>query len=105
VKTRKVRRKAKLSELICGIPNVFQVQWKTADQRELVLKAAIALRGHLEFIAELIGLVKAQGGSTNIQINVFAHMPLVRKVLEGFPEAFNAVDQTLREVLNGNSGS
>jgi hypothetical protein len=104
VEPRMIRRKAILSDLLkkAGVP-ITQVNWKTADPRELILKASMTAKGNLEFIAQLIGLIKKdQGAQQNIQINVFEMMPIVRATLMQHPAALAAVDKAMRDAMNGN---
>jgi DNA-binding CsgD family transcriptional regulator len=101
---RKVRKTAKLSELLCTVPNIFQVRWKIADPRELILKAVIAGKAQLELIAQIIGVIK-KTEAANVQINfqtVVNAMPIVVEVLRRFPDAEKAVrDRLMLEYKGG----
>lgn len=97
------KRKARLSELLkkTGQP-VSSWQWKIADPRELVLKAAMTAKANLELLAKLIGLIKEPGITNNLQVNVYELMPIVKATLEKHPLALAAVDRAIKDAMNGN---
>jgi len=80
----KVRKKALLSELIAGVPNIFTISYKIADPRELILKTAVVLRGQLEMIAQLSGeLMAAKIEVHNTQVNIHQDMsPATARLVE-----------------------
>lgn len=46
--------------------------------------------------------LEKQGGTTNVQINVFEVMPIIRATLMMYPDALAAVDRAIKEGMNGN---
>lgn len=100
IKRVKIRKKALLSELIAGIPNIFTISYKIADPRELILKTAVVLKGQLEFIGQLSGeLMAAKIEVHNTQVNIYEIMPAIFHTLKLFPAADKAVrEAVMREV-------
>jgi hypothetical protein len=47
--------------------------------------------------------LEKKGGDTNVQINVFEFMPIVRATLLQFPDALAAVEQAMKVAGNGSS--
>lgn len=86
----KVRKKALLSELIAGVPNIFTISYKIADPRELILKTAVVLKGQLEMIAQLSGeLMASKIEVNNTQINVHQDMgPATARLIEEMTKSF-----------------
>jgi hypothetical protein len=96
VKRVKVRKKAMLSELLAGIPNVFNVTWRTADPRKLVLDAIARLESLAQYEARLMGRLKdatPAAVTVNQQINYYAIMPVVFEILKKHPAALKAVTE------------
>jgi hypothetical protein len=104
-KPRTVRRKLRelLAEVETGRYTVERAEYKHADPRELVLKTAERLQGHLQLLAMLIG--KLQSAPT-INVLMAPEWVQVRGVLldalAPFPEARVAVASRLAGVENGN---
>ena len=72
--------------------------------RQAAILNALASAGvFTERLARFTGQSKEkQGGDTNIQVNVFEVMPIVRATLMRFPDALEAVTQAMKDARNGN---
>lgn len=103
-KVKRERRKKRLSQLLEQADlDTWDIQFKIADPRELVLKAAIAAKTQLNLIADILGVVKREGGVTNnLQVNIFDTLPVVRAVLERYPKVLAEVQAAFISNGNGN---
>lgn len=69
----------------------------------LILQALNSAGVYTERLARFTGQsLEKQGGTTNVQINLFEMMPIVRATLTLYPEALAAVERAMREAMNGN---
>jgi predicted DNA-binding protein YlxM (UPF0122 family) len=98
LKVRKVRKKAQLSELLQGVPNVFSVNVKQPAPADVILKALSNVLDHLELVAKLTGELKAGQLNVNTQINVLETSAewielreQIIRALRPYPEALAAV--------------
>jgi hypothetical protein len=70
---RPVRRKAPLSELLARVEGldltVRLVEVKHSDPRDLLLKTAGRLQGHLELLAKLVGELQPDGVTVNLLVS------------------------------------
>lgn len=95
-----IRRKRRLSELLPQIEQggriVTMVETKSADPRELVLKASARLETQLELVARLIGELRTD---TTINVHLSPEWVQLRtgilRALEPFPDARLAVARAL----------
>lgn len=96
-----VRHKARLSTLLTQLDGKTVSRWETkhADPRELVLKTAAQLQGHLELLGELMGELN-RNPTVNLVLapEWIAVRTRLMHALGDFPEARAAVAQALIEV-------
>jgi hypothetical protein len=97
---KKVRKKARLSKLLAIVEEsdrtVTLVEVKHADPRELILKTAQRLQGHLELLAKLMGELQQEGTvSVLIAPEWLALRARLIEALGPYPEAREAVLRSL----------
>lgn len=108
-----VRAKATLSALLAGLAedagsafHVDGVELRTADPRELVLKAARRLEAELQLIARLLGeLAEPQQNTVNVLVaspEWIATRAAILQALEPYPDARAAVVEALKHVAVAN---
>lgn len=100
-----IRKKAPLSELLAKVDGTYQTVWaesKHADPRELVLKTAERLQGHIQLLAQLVGKLQA---NPTMNIHLAPEWLAVRTVLfetlSSYPEARVAVADRLSQLEAG----
>jgi hypothetical protein len=96
-KTRRVRKRAPLSELLERVPNTLQVKITQPHPVDMILKTVDRWMNSLELVARLTGELKA--GQNNVQVNValmespewVTFKQVLTAALAPFPEARAAV--------------
>jgi hypothetical protein len=100
VKNAKPKR-AMLSQLLDKTgKHILGTRYNIADPRELVLKAAEAADKLLSHIGRLTGQEKPGDSTINVQINLYDIMPAIMATLDLFPEARQAVLDSVSRRIN-----
>lgn len=98
------RKRDRLSTLLAKVNGVTVVRWETKheDPRNLLLRTAAGLQGHLELLGELMGELK-RNPTVNLVLapEWVKTRTILMEALSDFPEARAAVARALIEVNHG----